>query len=544
MQQWWFLAVLGACAACGGGDSASTDDAGTGDGGSIDAGPVTSCDPPGKFGVPAKTLTLPAIGSGGNARLTYTDVQASFPNVDWQTLDRLYLPAGVYLQIMLGNLPDRTADHPLVITNLGGQVQIGPAPTANYIWSFSGGSHWVLTGRYDEISKTGDAAFPGHACGKYASSPGTYGILSDDAFAFAAPYLHMGIFVGNASDFEIEYVEVKRSGFAGIRLLNQYDQGIRRAMANVRVHDTYVHDTGGEGFYFGWTGAPPSNLMPGLQVYNNRLLRTGNEALQIQNLGDGSHVHHNAFIGAGLHWLDNGLGYYQDNNSQILVRSGMVEIDHNLFVDGANTLLNFFSSPETGDGDRHVAFHDNYFANTLSLGPYLNGTSTAGSSFDFINNAFRGLAFGYAPADPKATDPGVIFGRANAMTAPIKLTNNRWEGTRKLASGITGGTGTSGPFMATGNINGPVPELAFANQRAGHHISAWVPTVTVSDPDHAMTFHAGDVVLYGDAPDLYEATADATGAAPPNAPAQWKKLPAPDDDVRVTSSDYPGIGVQ
>ena len=31
-------------------------------------------------------------------------------------------------------------------------------------------------------------------------------------------------------------------------------------MANVSVHDVYVHDTGGEGFYFGWTGAPPSNL--------------------------------------------------------------------------------------------------------------------------------------------------------------------------------------------------------------------------------------------------------------------------------------------
>jgi hypothetical protein len=534
MRCWQTLVLI---AACGGGHAAGDDATGDG-GGVVDAGPVSSCDPPGKFGVPTTMFTLPA------GALTYEDVQAAFPQVDWQQLDRLYLPAGVYAQIMLGNLPERTADHPLVITNLGGQVQIGPAPTANYIWSFTGGSNWILTGRFDPISLTGDAAFPGHACGNYATSAGHYGLLSDDAFALAAPYLHMGIAVTDASDFEIEYVEVKRSGFAGIRLINEVDQGVTRPMANVRVHDTYVHDTGGEGYYFGWTGAPPSTLMPGLQIYNNRLIRTGNEALQIQDLGDGTHVHHNAMISGGLHWLDNGLGHYQDNNSQMLVRSGAIEIDHNLFVDGAGTLINFFSSPEAGDGDRHVAFHDNYFADALSLGLFLNGTSTPGSSFDFTNNTFAGLVFGYTPADPAATDPGVIFGRADAMMAPINFTTNRWEGADQLANGLTGGDGTSGPYTATGNLNGPVPELAFANETAGHHITAWVATVTVSDPQHAMTFHAGDVVTYGDAPDLYVATGDASGTPPPQAPAQWMKLPPPDDDVRVTSSDYPGVGVQ
>lgn len=527
-------------AACGSSDPSTAIDAppASGDGAVIvDSGPISSCDPPGHFGgAPAMTFTLVPK----NGALAYNDVQAAFPDVDWQNLDRLYIPAGTYTQIMLANLPERTAAHPLIITNLGGQVQIGPAPKANYIWSFSGGSHWILTGRYDDVSKTGDAGFKGHACGAYG---GKYGIVSDDAFAFAAPYLHMGIAVTDSTDFEIEYVEVKRSGFAGIRLINETDQGVTRAMANVRVHDTYVHDTGGEGYYFGWTGSPPSNLMPGLQIYNNRLIRTGNEALQIQDLGDGSHIHHNAIIAGGLHWLDNGLGHYQDNNSQVLVRSGTIELDHNLFVDGAGSLLNFFSSPETGDGDRHVTFHDNYFANTLSLGGFLNGTSTTGSSFDFTNNTFTGMVFGYAPQDDKATDPGVLFGRASAMMAPLRLTGNHWDGTRQLASGLSGGDGTSGPWVASGNINGPVPALAIANETAGHHITAWVATVTVSDPDHAMAFHEGDIVTYGDAPDLYQATGDTTSADVPGTAAVWKKLPAPDDDVRVMSSDYPDYGV-
>ena len=59
----------------------------------------------------------------------------------------------------LGNLPDRTAEDPLVITNMAGQVRIGPnTPDGNYLWAMSGGSHWILTGRFDPDSGTGDAS--------------------------------------------------------------------------------------------------------------------------------------------------------------------------------------------------------------------------------------------------------------------------------------------------------------------------------------------------------------------------------------------------
>ncbi|MGN6104984.1 MAG: carbohydrate-binding protein, partial [Kofleriaceae bacterium] len=141
--------------------------------GDPDGGPVTSCDPPGHFGVPTTSFVLPPRGTG----FPYDDVQAAFPDVDWATLDRLYLPAGQYTHIQLGNLPRRDPARPLVITNQGGQVVIGFNPTGNYIWSFGGGANWVLTGRYDEHSQTGDAAFPGHACGHYDAAK--YGIVSD-----------------------------------------------------------------------------------------------------------------------------------------------------------------------------------------------------------------------------------------------------------------------------------------------------------------------------------------------------------------------------
>jgi len=542
MRTAWLLA-LSLAAACGD----DTSNPGTGDGGSDDAAPdgaVSSCDPPGHFGVPQTTFLLPKSSATG---FSYNDVQAAFPQVDWMTLDRLYLPAGRYTNILVGNLPVRTADRPLVITNQGGQFFIGNNPNGNYLWSFNGGANWIITGRYDAESQTGDAAFPGHACGNYADSPGAYGILSDDEYAFAAPYLHMGIAVGGgATDFEIEYVEIMRSGFAGIRLLNSPSEGTDKPMANVRVHDTYVHDVAGEGYYFGWTGTPPSNKFPGLQIYNNRILRTGNEALQIQDLGDGAHIHHNTFVSGGLRWLDNGLGRYQDSLAQVLVREGTITFDHNVFIDGAGTLLSFFSSPQPGDGDRHVTFSDNYFSDAISLGMYLNGTSAAPSTFAWERNVFRNFDFAYTPVDPAATDPNMITGKNGAFMAPVTFSANSWFGTDRIVAGIAGGDGTSGNITLTGNLHEDAEAIVLLDgpwSTAGHHVTSWAANATVATGSPAVTYRAGDIVTHGPAPTLYRATATSMGTPPPG--AAWTVIPTPTDDVRVMpGSRYAAYGVR
>ncbi|MFT3775040.1 MAG: right-handed parallel beta-helix repeat-containing protein [Minicystis sp.] len=468
------LAVVVALLGCGGGQASTTgsgggSSSGTGGAASGSSGTTSSgsggaggsapslCEPFGHYGAPQSTFTLPVPAPPGG--ISYPDIQASFKEVDWATLDRLYIPAGKYKYIQIGNLPQRDASRPLVITNLGGQVQVGPNdPGAGYIWAINGGSNWVLTGRYDPDAKTGDASFPGHRCGDYAGSRGKYGFYSDDAFA-KGQYLHMGIGVGSATSFEIEYLEIFRSGFAGIRLLNPQDTPL--PMDDVRIHDNYVHDVDGEGVYFGWTGAPPSNLVPRIAIYNNRFIRTGNEALQIQNLGDGSEVKNNVIAFAALHWRDNGLGQYQDNNAQVQVREGTIVLHHNIFMGGASNLLNFFSGPEAGDGGRHVTFHDNYFADTLSLGGYFGGTSGDDSTYTFAHNLFRGLDFGYDVLDPNAKDPGVIFSKSGSFTSPITFDGNTWEGSRKLFGGLSGPNGTSGNVTAMNNVNGPVTAIAF-----------------------------------------------------------------------------------
>ena len=505
----------------------------------------SACEDFGHFGTPTVTFTLPA----GKPAISYPDVQASFPDVDWKKLERLYIPAGKYKTFELGNLPVRDASSPLVITNIGGQVQVGPNLGGNFIWSMGGGSNWVLTGRYDPDSKTGDAGFAGHRCGAYANSRGTYGFLSDDAFDHSGQYTHMGLAVGGgATDFELEYVEVTRSGFAGIRLLNSMAGGVAdptKPMANVRVHDTYVHDVDSEGYYFGWTGAPPSYLFPNLQIYNNRIVRTGSETLQIQDLGDGSHIHHNVFAFGALHWLDN-FGQYQDGCLQILTRQGKTEFDHNLSMGGAGTFLSFFSSPETGDGARNVTFHDNYFADTRSLGGYLNGTSEAPSSFSFTNNFFRGLDFSYTTVNPDATDPGVVFGINGGHKAPISFDGNTFEGSRKLLSGIDL-NGTKANITATNNVNAPVAAVAYV--ASGYpdvptsQLSAWGATATLAPNMPAIHYAVGDLVMSN--AELYRAKTASEGLLPADHPEAWEKLPVPTDDLRVEeASPYAAMGVR
>ncbi len=509
------------------------------------AGAPSACEDFGHFGTPSVTFTLPA----GQMIVSYPDVQKSFPDVDWQKLERLYVPAGKYKSFELGNLPQRSADSPLVITNLGGQVQIGPNLGGNFIGAINGGSNWVLTGRYDPDSKTGDEQFPGHRCGAYANSRGAYGFLSDDAFDHSGQYSHMGLAIGGgASDFELEYLEVTRSGFAGIRLLNSMAGGVAdpsQPMANVRVHDTYVHDTDSEGYYFGWTGNPPSYLFPNLQIYNNRIVRTGSETLQIQDLDEGAHIHHNVFAFGALHWLDN-FGAYQDGCLQILTRQGKIEFDHNVSMGGAGTFLSFFSSPETGDGPRNVTFHDNYFADTRSLGGYLNGSSDAPSSFTFSNNFFRGLDFSYTAVNPTATDPGVVFGINSAHKAPITFDGNQIENGKKLLAGIDL-NGTKGNITAMNNVNAAVPAVAYVASGypdvATGKLSFWGSKATLAPDMHAIQYAAGDLVMFN--AELYRAKAANTGVEPASHADVWEKLPLPADDLRVDeSSPYAAMGVR
>jgi hypothetical protein len=521
--------------AAGGGASASG-----GAGGGPGAEPFTPRY--GRFGgEPANIFTLPKPTSSGGAppALYHPDVQGDFPEVDWATLDRLYLPAGEYQTLLIGNLPERSADRPLVITNLGGQVKVG-GHAANYVASLSGGKNWVFTGRYDPTSKTGDAGFRGHAEGAFAHSQGTYGIVIDDAFSKEGL---SGLAVGGgASDFELDTFEVARAEFAGI--VAKTDDDGAATMRNVKLHDVYIHDTGSEGIYFGSTQAQPQHAFENLQIYDNRLLRTGTEALQVGQQGDGCEIHHNVLGPGAVRWRS-AFQPYQDGNVQYGQRYGSGSFHHNVVLGTGDLFVELFPTVVAGDprapGDT-IAFADNYFSDSSSGGVYTHADDT-GATIRFERNRFRGFHFNYDEVYPSAAEPVQVFGVGANSPDPHVLADNVVDGPypfiRWLFDSVTA-TNNATQAVEPVRFRAFMPPELDANYRA---LEWWTPKATLSPDQRAVTYAPGAIVVHRG--ELYRALAENTDQAPDANPAVWQKLDPPADDVRLAAdSPHAGLGVR
>lgn len=496
----------------------------------------------GRFGdEPENTFTLPVpkVAEGELPALYHPDLVKSFPDVDFSTLERLYIPAGQYKTILLGNLPERTPERPLVITNLGGQVQVG-GQAANYVFSLGGGKNWVLTGRYDPTSKTGDAAFRGHAEGAYAHSQGSYGFLIDDAFSKQGlTGLAIG---GKASDFELDCLEVARAEFAGI--VAKTDDDGTATMKNVKVHDLYIHDTGSEGIYFGSTQKQPQHSFENLQIYDNRFLRTGTEAIQVGQQGDGCDVHHNVFGPGAVRWRS-AFAQYQDGNVQYGQRYGSGKFHHNVVLGTGDLFVELFPTVVAGDqraaGDT-VSFTDNYFSDTSSGGVYTHADDT-GVTIEFLRNVFRGFRFNYDGVYPDAKPPVQVFGVGSNSPDPHVLKDNVADAAfpfilYKFPS-VTESNNTMAEVAAVKFRDFMLPELDEDVRR----LEWWTAVASLSPDMRPVTYDEGAVVVHQGT--LYRALAQNSGKAPDESPEAWEKLPAPADDVRLAAgSPHQGLGVR
>ncbi len=523
--------------------------------GVVDPGEECERNPDGEWGVPEFTLTIPAPPLGQGAYLV--DIQASYPAVDWSTLDRLYLEGGEYKFLRIGNLPVRSADRPLIITNVNGRVRVG-GQGHYYLLSLSGGSNWVLTGKYDPVSLTGDAAFPGHRENNYANTRGTYGILVDDDFyLFGSGF--SGVSVGSqvpvgivnppTSDYELSFIEIREVGFAGMTL--KTDDGTV-PMNNVYVHDNYIHDTGSEGLYIGSTQTAPQHSFNNLHIENNRILRTGTEALQVGQLGDGCKINNNVFALAAIDWKDS-FQAFQDSTSQMDVRYGQSSIHDNVFIGAANTLIGFFGQ-ESGDvhapGDG-MTIHDNFYSSFRFLGAFMGGDADGVSAYQVERNVFRQFDFQRDEIYAGSVHPGHLIRVHATQTNPITLLDNVFdEPSLELVNGLGGAlNGTVGNITASGNSRGTVDPVTF-NDFMGLPadvdyllIERWSATSSRAGGVPTI-YNTGDYVMHEGNFYLCVEAGTHSGKEPTTNPTTWQLLPLPGDDVRLApGSAHTGLGL-
>ncbi len=203
-----------------------------------------------------------------------------------------------------------TQDKPIRFVNCGGQVVLESTKLPSGL-QFYGCQHFLVSGSGDNGLR--------------------YGIRINQSAAQA-----LGV-AAKSSDCEIERVEVAGAYFAGFMVKTDpaaCDSTTWRenfVMRNVKIHDNYIHDVGGEGLYIGnsfWdsglslscNGTPkkvyPHNIL-GLEIHHNIVIRTEAEGIQYGCAPD-AEVHHNLVSHTGI----SPFALYQDNGVQIGAGSG------------------------------------------------------------------------------------------------------------------------------------------------------------------------------------------------------------------------------
>jgi hypothetical protein len=129
-----------------------------------------------------------------------------------------------------------------------------------------------------------------------------------------AGHAHLGVSItGTSSDGEIKFLEVHDSGFAGIMIKsdpscsNPDTWASNFVMQNINVHDNYVHHTGGEGMYIGYTHwgelKTPCNQygheIHHLRVSYNLVEHTTWESIQVASNPVDTKLYENVMFSAG-----------------------------------------------------------------------------------------------------------------------------------------------------------------------------------------------------------------------------------------------------
>ncbi|WP_350284715.1 T9SS type A sorting domain-containing protein [uncultured Croceitalea sp.] len=179
-------------------------------------------------------------GQNCNCDVTLTGLSSTSLNIIWasQTTyspgDTICVPAGTYRGLRFYDF-EGTAMDPVVIKNCGGQVIIDESHYSGIDFQRS---------KYIHLTGTGDTAHQ-------------YGFEVIDTGGGS-----VGVNLQNLStDIEVDHIEVSHAGFAGI--MAKTDPQCSRpetwrrngyVMKNLNIHHNYVHNTGGEGIYIGFTG--------------------------------------------------------------------------------------------------------------------------------------------------------------------------------------------------------------------------------------------------------------------------------------------------
>jgi len=190
------------------------------------------------------------------------------------------------------------------------------------------------------------------------------------------------------TDFEIDNIEVASAGFAGIMAKTDpsCDSATIRGqfvLRNVDLHDNFVHDVGGEGFYVGnsfYVGGVslPCGLrfpheLENIRIHHNQVKNTGRESIQLGCAVSGAAIYNNTAESYGLMRITG-----QTNGIQIGEGTGGLCFSNKVMSGVGPGII------VLGLGDNLV--FNNLIVKSGSDGIFCDNRYTPETGFKFINN--------------------------------------------------------------------------------------------------------------------------------------------------------------
>jgi len=112
------------------------------------------------------------------------------------------------------------------------------------------------------------------------------------------PTYSVGVTVNSCTEhLEVDGLEVSGTTYTAYRNLSESDACLVRT--GFSLHHWFIHDVGGEGMFFGANLPSSPYRLVDVEVYANRVERTGMQGIKIGTTVDDAHVHHNWVIDAG-----------------------------------------------------------------------------------------------------------------------------------------------------------------------------------------------------------------------------------------------------
>lgn len=234
--------------------------------------------------------------------------------------------------------------------------------------------------------------------GATIESTGSYGLVLDNCQnvklsgidkSFVINGGSQGVKLVNfTSDVEIEQIEIKNTGFAGIMAktdpsTNQATWRGNFVLKNLFIHDCYIHHVGGEGLYIGhsfYSAEPQPHALENVRVYNNVIEQTNSDGIQIGCASGGAFIYDNIIDGTGVN------PHTSFQSSGIQIGDGTAGIvERNIIRNTGSNGISMF-----GIGGNII--RNNHIINAGTCGVFVDERSGTkpGEAFLIENNDFAG----------------------------------------------------------------------------------------------------------------------------------------------------------